>query len=377
MKNVIDILEKQYNSFINEERDWNFFLGLADYADFVLKTSVFKKAIDNLKKDKSAEIDIVNIAEEEAVAELQEIKKGILVDIKKKKLNPKGLSEALLKLKKYEKGEIDPDCYKSERIERGLRVLDQALCEDKEESDTGKHRLISNLSNKLTIRRGKSVGFHDKKQTELWGAYEKILLVHSMVHSNKQYDNDWSVKHIENEILAKEMRIIKNDGSEMSFSIGGIGFSQEKFSSSTDRRINEFKRNNYKLYVTRVHNYLLQELSLKDEQEAPADDTTKKLAYKNGILYFQNKEINFTNKANQRDLLNIIFEEPKKNWSYDEIQGEWDGMSESKLIKYPKDYWKKFNTAGDNINTAIARKTMIEDFIVKNTKEIRINPKYI
>jgi len=102
----------------------------------------------------------------------------------------------------------------------------------------------------------------------------------------------------------------------------------------------------------------------------------EKATFTDGILKFKNKEINFTNKQNQKDLLNTLFKNPKKNYSYDELQEDWDetGIDEA---KYPNDYWRKFYSAGDDIDKAVAIKTQIEDFITKNTKEIRINPKYI
>ena len=102
----------------------------------------------------------------------------------------------------------------------------------------------------------------------------------------------------------------------------------------------------------------------------------QKANYKNGVLYFQNQEINFNNKQNQKDLLVTLFKNQKKNWFYDEIQEEWDedwdGIQNDDKEKF-KNYWKKFYSAGDGINTAVAIKTGIEDFIIKNTKEIKIN----
>lgn len=104
-----------------------------------------------------------------------------------------------------------------------------------------------------------------------------------------------------------------------------------------------------------------------------------KINYSNGILYFRDKEIDFRNKQNQKDLLATLFEDPKKNWYYDEIQEKWDDRWEDVKETNPKakDYWKKFYSAGNDINTAVAIETQVKDFIIKNTKEIRINPKYI
>ncbi len=101
--------------------------------------------------------------------------------------------------------------------------------------------------------------------------------------------------------------------------------------------------------------------------------------YKDGILRFRGKEIDFRNKQNQKDLLTTLFEDPKKNWYYDEIQEKWDinWKDIKETNSEAKNYWRKFYNAGDDINTAVATETQIKDFIIKNTKEIRINPKYI
>lgn len=135
---------------------------------------------------------------------------------------------------------------------------------------------------------------------------------------------------------------------------------------------------NVKFYTTPLSLESITSLKPNSEQptkkEKPSENPIK---YEQGILYFKNKEIDFTSKRNQKELLITLFKEPAKNWSYDEIQEDWDEEMAKKLIKYPENYWRKFYTAGDGINQAIAIKTQTEDFIIKDTKEIRINPKYI
>jgi len=103
-----------------------------------------------------------------------------------------------------------------------------------------------------------------------------------------------------------------------------------------------------------------------------------KATYKNGTLYFLNKEIDFNNKQNQKYLLKILFKKSTYNWPYDEIAADldWDETGVDGWLGN-KPAWKIFYSAGNGINTAIAKKTQIEDFIIKNTKEIRINPKYM
>ena len=136
---------------------------------------------------------------------------------------------------------------------------------------------------------------------------------------------------------------------------------------------NEFL-NDYKELISVAYKKLLSEESKNNETQQ--SHNVAKAEYKNDILYFCGKEINFIRKENQKDLLNTLFKKSNKNWSYDEIQEDWDEIGIDKAI-YPKNFWRKFYSAGDDINHAIAEKTQIEDFIIKNTKEIKINPKYV
>jgi TusA-related sulfurtransferase len=366
MKNVIEILEKQYQSFINQERDWNFFLGLTDYVEFINKSPEFSQSLGKIKENKAKEIKLIDKLEKEAVAELLKMKGEILKIIKNEKITKQDLPEALSKLEDYEKGKIDPDHYKSSRLEEGLRNLIKVLSDDEE--DFKKRYPRYGLSKKSLARMAKTLEFREKKETELWGAYEKLQLAYKVIH-NKEDTQGFRE-------LMEEMELIKNDGGR------AYTFSprNSKFSSSADFRIKEFKKDNYKLYATRIYNYLIQELD-KEEAEKPVKEEkiNAKVKYDNGILYFRGKEMDFRNKQNQKDLLATLFEDPEKNWYYDEIQENWDDRWEDIKATNPeaKNYWKKFYSAGNDINTAIAIETQVKDFIIKNTKEIRINPKYI
>lgn len=99
--------------------------------------------------------------------------------------------------------------------------------------------------------------------------------------------------------------------------------------------------------------------------------------FKNRTLYFHGKEIVFEDrKQNQRDLLKILFTNKNKKWAMDELMDKWDEAQIDKGIKGKK-YWRTLNSAADDINTAVAIETQIKDFIIKSTKEMQINPKYI
>ena len=138
--------------------------------------------------------------------------------------------------------------------------------------------------------------------------------------------------------------------------------------------------NDYKKLVS-----IANEKSSSEKSENNATQQQRNVAkaeYRNDILYFCGKEINFTKKENQRELLKTLFENKNKEWSYDEIQEKWDSDWDGIKKNNPEsqNYWRKFYNAGDDINTAVAKKTQTEDFIIKNTGTggwIKINPKYV
>ncbi|KKP32470.1 MAG: hypothetical protein A2312_02905 [Candidatus Staskawiczbacteria bacterium RIFOXYB2_FULL_32_9] len=143
--------------------------------------------------------------------------------------------------------------------------------------------------------------------------------------------------------------------------------------------INEVRRNFFFEMEVILSNKFIKELTLdvknKKKPKIQAD-------YKDGVIYFSNKKIDFNKKDNQKELLDVLFTEPLKYWFYDEIQTDWDGFWNEIKTNNPKSkkYWQKFYTAGDGINRAIAIETGVKDFIVKNTGtkgKIKINEKYI
>jgi hypothetical protein len=120
--------------------------------------------------------------------------------------------------------------------------------------------------------------------------------------------------------------------------------------------------------IQKLHNDLMEKLS--NMEAANITNTAGKFVYKKGILYFRDKTIDFNRKPIQKDLLNTLFKKPKYKWTNDEI---WEDWGERDLMGKTL----KFYTASDEINKTIALDTGIKDFLIKNTKQIQINQKYI
>jgi len=116
----------------------------------------------------------------------------------------------------------------------------------------------------------------------------------------------------------------------------------------------------------------LLELNGKDIEKREDEGAT----LNNNILFFQKKEFNFKDSPNQCDLLNTLFKDINKEWYYDEIQEDWDPVNFEESLK-ENNYWRKFYGSADEINKKIAIETGKKEFLIKNTKKIRINPKYL
>lgn len=119
--------------------------------------------------------------------------------------------------------------------------------------------------------------------------------------------------------------------------------------------------NNLKTIINEINKIISKQNSSSEEIKFSEDD---------GILILQGKEIDFSKKYNQKGLLTSLFKDKKKNWYYDEIIEDWGE-------EYEKGDWRKCYTAGDEINKEILIKTGISNFIVKNTKQIKISSRYI
>lgn len=120
MKDVIKILEKQYQSFINQERDWNFFLGLADYVDLISKEPEFNSVLKKMKRAKEKEIKAIEGLDRKAISELQTIKLKILRFFKNKNL-PKDVATKLKELANYKIDNINIFPHKYSGLESKLK----------------------------------------------------------------------------------------------------------------------------------------------------------------------------------------------------------------------------------------------------------------
>lgn len=182
------------------------------------------------------------------------------------------------------------------------------------------------------------IEYEDGQEIELWTVLDKLTLIYLVFFK-------WDETREKLEKLRKDNKSFDRALFELWATMfkkeeimGGANFSQIK-----NKKEFQFNKDAHIIYATRIHNYLIQKLNL--EQEVKTDgfneevlktqqlldkserDIKKKInakaEYSNGILFFRDKEIDFRNKQNQKELLATLFKNPTKNWTYDEIYEDW------------------------------------------------------
>ncbi len=392
MDRIIETLERYYRS-LDQERDWDFFLNLADYVN-LLKELPIQDVVEKIKEGEGQIREDLAKQEALAVAELRELKDAILkkVHASKELRKSKLVQEAIVNLNDLEEGKKSPNHYTSSRIESGLdgiiRVLEEKreehilkdLFPDKKESE---RVYIYQFSAALISRQGLSTIYSEKAKTELWGAYRKLLLVPNTIFDGKKRLAELERKGEENEDIKKlveEMDIIKSNSipshdymvHSMVMFPGSSGRkeSEKHFSSSSDERIHEFRRDDYNTYATRFHNYLLKEMSR--EKATPSVQSKNGFSFDGGILSYQGKEIVVSKTKNSRPyfLLKTILKNPKGLWNYDEL---WQDLFST---DYEPKKWKQIYNAAHDLNEKIAIVTGVSDFLELSKTTIKINQKY-
>lgn len=121
---------------------------------------------------------------------------------------------------------------------------------------------------------------------------------------------------------------------------------------------------------------LLGDKFFSEDKLEDIDEFSEKPKFNKDRLFFNDKEFDFKNSPNQCDLLNTLFKDVNKSWYYDEIQEDWDSECYAEALR-EHNYWRKFYGSADEINKKIAIETGEKEFLIKTTKKIMINPKYL
>lgn len=138
----------------------------------------------------------------------------------------------------------------------------------------------------------------------------------------------------------------------------------------------EKQTENYKVKMT-VTEKLREEASktfglVRKKQSAPKVSSPLVFDAKRSTLSFKGKEIEIAKSKNTNPhyLLETIFKDKKKAWSYDEIAEDWERS-------YEKEGWRRYYYAAYSVNEKVEKKTGISDFLDITNKSVSIKKEYL
>jgi len=378
MENVIKTLDRYFEAFKDQERDWGFFMGLTDYVNLLDEIPQLKGIIEKLMEGEDKMFQSINDAEKLAVVELKALSKKIL--IKSAKKNEASIQEAVAMFKEFDEEKIHPEWWHSARLQQGMRNIIEAMVKEgygdslkkvlPKDADIEKLTLLYDICPAFSLRSALSYGFREQKDTEIWGNYRKLLIAAKTFQKGNEYLEQMKKEGKDTgevERLLKDRELIREDGDEPTYFIGYSSSDKKRFSSSTDSRIKEFQRNKYQNYASRVHNYFIKELSKKNVITQPSKSGVS-FDSERSILIVNGKEIKFRKFTEQYHSLRIMFSNKNdlpKEWFFSEIGERMDAE---------KDYTdKQFHNYFAAIKRRVAVEAGIKDLFITTTQSVKIN----
>ena len=138
-------------------------------------------------------------------------------------------------------------------------------------------------------------------------------------------------------------------------------------------------------FIKQKETYLV-ELSLRKTsiqppqapQEKPDPAVSTRVVYDplRGALELESKKVRLDKDSFRAKLLELLLKDDqsrKKEWSWDEIIEEIEGITDHNALKENK---KKFYSACDGLSKQIAQKTGVNDLLIYNKTTVQISPKY-
>jgi len=315
MYNISKNIKRYYDSFIGSTNLFNFFTGLYEYIDYILKIPDFKKTITKLIEERNKEYKKLELLEKESIKELEKVKKELLKIIKDKKIKEKEIKgryshkNILKDLKDFEKGKRGISKPYSDNLENYLFDIAVSI------SQLGYNKLVDKFidpnrinnniygnfvfSKSLNKRREYYEYIKREKEVKKWSSLNNLLIFHKSFNKEDitKYLIDNKYKHLErldsvNILFANEE--IKN-------------IIKKKDEEYFDNNLHYLKIKNFKKYAREINNHLLTEISKLESNERTYEDkednkySIKKLP-KN--LIWEDIELKFLNEYDIEILIN-------------------------------------------------------------------------
>lgn len=358
MKDVNSVLERYFQSFINADNHRTFFLGLAEYAQFVDEIPETQAVVADIlakREDLQKRLDDV---EAKFVLDANKVRDEIEIKIKKHGLMDDDLKSYFAEYDKFRKKEVmrvDISACQGEEMSAYLMSIINHLRKNGHLDLTKMYVTEKNtyprteLSYSPYLQPFNELLKEYKSDGELgvWRAWNELAQVYTMVYNGDKEFSKWIDKDFGNAaaiaVLSVEMdKILK-----------------ESFGYGSDHPIH-FKLPKYREYANRFHNYLLKSLLKREMVGDKAEQvTTKKpMRYDRGVLYVNGAEVVISKGlcTDQHYLLQTIMKDPEKLWNNDEIAEDW---LDEKIIDDDSEYVgkekRKFYDIGRAVNKRLEK----------------------
>jgi len=293
MKDVIKVLNQNYESFIKEEDNLLFFSGLVDYMDCVNNIPEVDKYLKELISEKNRLFDEYSLANKNSVTELLKIRKDMKIIIKTNKIKDvaiEGYDRSIQLL-------LDGDMWTSNSSCMSIYYDLKKICLRFDK--LGKLELISKYFTKTNAGYEKTLFYHivekpeklrmkieDRANHSVWGAYTRLSILQDLFNNGDENiykpSDDCNLSLIPcvfNSFFEKQDPVIyeydsSNECSDVfNLSLIPCVFSfylkeieQIKQGNNFENANQEFKRQNYLMYVKKLHNYLIRKLSVESKE---------------------------------------------------------------------------------------------------------------
>ncbi len=306
----IEALKHRYNTFINRQTPWSFFLGLSDYIDYMLEVPQFSEIVKKELSKRDREYQILDQYDDIAIQEMNDAKDKILDVVKEKKINAndfdrnnsflpsvrRGGSENVVEqMKMFEDGVIGISGNKSDIIGNFLFDISANLlkmgykkdveeflfsneeyCEyylringkDYDKSVSYNQRGNFIFSKNLPYRYEQTRKIEIQKKIEPWGAFEELIKIW---HAKQEYSRDSSINetfiNCENH---HEYQLKRNEAYNVANIVNDIKIISENHRVLASQ-LEFFRIDDLVSEVARVHTILIEKTPIIKEENKKTD----------------------------------------------------------------------------------------------------------
>lgn len=269
MSKVAENLERYYRSFIGQERDWHFFLGLADYVRYVSETPETNQIVAGVLKQKSRDHEKLDRLEEDSIREIKGAAETLFFRVRSHNLSIDGLDKKITYYENCVNGHVAGSQSMSHLLFEAIGDIASLLYQNGHkvlvEDYVKPSQYVPNSPGELIFSKSMNLrdeAFHElieKKRTAIWVAWDDLVFASFVLSQGNSYGKQLHKECMETRGDAKKQWIL--------FSCLGAQGEMEKVEQGDESTM--FNKAIYGGHATRFHNYLTGQLEANERPRPP------------------------------------------------------------------------------------------------------------